>query len=99
MNLFHPTAYDFMVYKDYKNQFKTYLSNMENQLQDPSPRPSFYQSLYHHPSQYFFAQVHPMRVFLSYHPLTFDHTNVDQWPAAFEVYPVMPYRWGYPNQK
>ena len=39
------------------------------------------------------------RVISSYHPLTFDHTHVDQWFAAFEVHPDMPYRRGYPNQK
>ena len=42
-----------MVHKDYKNQFKICLSSMWNQLQDPTPHLSSYQSSCHHPSRYF----------------------------------------------
>ena len=50
---------------------------MQNQPQDQTPHLSSYQSSYHHPSRYFF-EVSPMRVFLLYHPLTFDHRHTDQ---------------------
>ena len=59
-----------MVYKDYKNQPKTYVSNTSNRLQDPTSRLSSYLSSYCHPSRYFFEDF-LMQVFLSYHPLTF----------------------------
>ena len=51
------------------------------------------------PSITIFFEVLPTRASLSYHPLTFDDRHVDQWSAAFEVHPDMPYRRGYPNQK
>ena len=55
MRLLHPMVYDFMVHKDYKNQFlKFFLSSMRNQLQDPTPHLFSYRSLCHHPSQHFF---------------------------------------------
>ena len=72
MNLLHPTVCDFMVHKDYKNRPKIYLSSMLNQLQDSTPHLSSYQSLYHHPSLYFF-EVPPMRVSSLYLPSAFDH--------------------------
>ena len=55
MRLLHSMVYDFMVHKDYKNQFlKFFLSSMRNQLQDPTPHLFSYRSLCHHPSQHFF---------------------------------------------
>ena len=43
MKLVHPTACDFMVYKDYKNRSKTYPSNMYNQPQESTPHLFSYQ--------------------------------------------------------
>ena len=58
MRLLHPMVYDFMVHKDYKNQFlKFFLSSMRNQLQDPTPPLFSYRSLCHHPSQHFFEAL------------------------------------------
>ena len=90
MNLLHPTVCDFMVHKDYKNRPKIYLSSMLNQLQDSTPHLSSYQSLYHHPSLYFF-EVPPMRVSSLYLPSAFDHILFGQWLAVSEVHPGMPY--------
>ena len=47
-------ASDFMIYKDYKNWFKTCLYSMWNQLQDPAPHLFLYRSSCHHPSLYFY---------------------------------------------
>ena len=77
MKLICPKACDFMVYKGYKNWLKIYLSSIWNQLQDPTPHLSSYQSSCHHPSQYFF-EVLPMRVFSLYLPSAFDHTYTGQ---------------------
>ena len=72
MNLLHPTPCDFIVHKAYKNWPKIYVSSMLNQCQDSTPHLSSYQSLYHHPSLYFF-EVPPMRVSSLYLPSAFDH--------------------------
>ena len=48
MKLLHPTACDFIVYKDYKNCFKISLSNMSNHPQDPTPHRFFYCVTIHH---------------------------------------------------
>ena len=53
MKLLQPTACDFMVHKDDKNRFKTYLSSMWNQHQGSTRYLFSYQSSCHHLSNYF----------------------------------------------
>ena len=91
MTPLNPTAYVFfIVYKDYKNRPKTYLSNVLNQPQDPASHLSSYRSCVTIYRDIFWSPSHV--VFSLYLPSTFDHTYADQWSAAFEVHPDMPYR-------
>ena len=98
MNLLHPTACDFMVHKHYKNRFLRFIF--------PVCRINFriqhltcpLISLYHHPSQYFFAAP-LMQVSSSYLPSAFDHIHADQWLTAFKVHLGAPCRGGVSQLK
>ena len=89
-----------------KNSEKNYLNKEEkkakNVFYEKSQRTSvesssgFNTPSCHHVSRYFF-KVPPMRVSSSYFPSAFDHTNADQWLAAFEVHLGTTCGMGYPN--
>ena len=72
MNLLHPTACNFMVYKDYKiNSQNLYFQYVESTSgSNTSP---VLLSIIVSPSITIFFEVPPKRVLSLYHPLTFDH--------------------------
>ena len=89
-----------MVYKDYKINLKFFFSvcRINFRIQHHACLLIYHHITIHHNIFLNFFEL-PMQVFLSYHPLTFDLTHADQWSAALEVHPEMPYRRGVSEPK